>query len=735
VTKKDAKQRIQSLRDELARANRAYYIDAKPFMTDREFDEKLDELASLETQFPEFDDPNSPTKRVGEEASGRFPTVRHAVPMLSIDNTYSEEEVRAWVQRVAKHLGATMPKRAHAESLFKASEDGATSDATFRFVCDPKIDGVALSLRYEKGSLVRAVTRGDGEKGDDITPNARAIRAIPLTLEGHPPDVLEVRGEAYIPNDEFERINEEREAEDLEPFMNPRNSCAGTLKQLDPNVVAKRRLGFVAHGVGQVSEDGSYENYTEFLLAIREMGVPIAGDARAIDHVDEVLAWIKTFDTKRAKLPYAVDGVVIKVDSFAQQRELGTTAKSPRWCIAFKYPAERKTTTLNDVQFQVGKTGKITPRAMLEPVLIAGTIVQHASLHNFGLLAERDLRIGDTVVVEKAGEIIPQVLAPVLEQRPKNAKKVKPPEECPVCAGTVEIETEDGVRETARRCVNPECPAQIREKLIHFAGRRQMDIDGLGEKTIDQIRETTGPDAIPLNSFADVFRLDKHRDALLALDRMGEKKVDNLMSAIEDAKSRGMARVLAGLGIRHVGETTAKQLARIFPDVDALLAASVHELAPKAIKKKDDAEALGFARDPKDRPETGLGSLTAQVVHDYLHSAQARKTFDALRKEGVDLTSKDYKAPEERAALAADSPFSGKTIVLTGGLENFERKELSDLLESLGAKVTGSVSKKTDLVIAGECAGSKLDKANELGIEVWDESALLKALPRSVRPA
>jgi DNA ligase (NAD+) len=486
--------------------------------------------------------------------------------------------------------------------------------------------------------------------------------------------------------------------------------------------------------MGEVIPTDSFAHYTEFLGAIRAMGVPVAGNAVPITSVDEILRWITKFDTDRADRPYAVDGVVVRVDSFAQQAKLGTTAKSPRWCIAYKYPAERKTTTLIDVQFQVGKTGKITPRAILEPVLIAGTIVQHASLHNFGLLAERDLRIGDTVVVEKAGEIIPQVLEPVLKQRPKNAWPLTPPSECPVCDGPLEIEHDGSERETARRCVNPECPAQIREKLIHFAGRRQMDIDGLGEKTIDQIRATEGPETIPLNSFADVFRLREHRDALLALDRMGEKKVDNLLAGIEGAKSRGMARVLAGLGVRHVGETTAKQLARMFPSVDALRAASVEQLAPKAVKKKDDAEALGFARDPKDRPETGLGQLTAQVVHDYLHSAQAKETFAALKKQGVSLDSADYRAPEARAADTSDSPFAGKTIVLTGSLESFERKDLSDLLESLGAKVTGSVSKKTDLVIAGESAGSKLDKANELGVEIWDEAALLRALPAGARP-
>ncbi len=719
--------RIRRLREELHRANRAYYADNAPFMTDREFDEKLAELASLEAAHPDLDDPNSPTRRVGGEPIDKFRSLPHDVPMLSIDNTYSEEEVRAWAARVIKHLGAS--ETAGSDSLF-----GATSgqDARVRFVCDAKIDGVAISLRYEQGLLVRALTRGDGQKGDDITANARTIRAIPLRLDANPPPLLEVRGEVYIPTAEFERINREREDADLDPFMNPRNACAGTLKQLDSKAVAARRLGFVAHGRGAIDPEpkGDLASFSCLLEALPTLGFPTNSGWKRCESVDAILQFIREFDAARHSLPYAVDGVVVRVDAFEQQRALGVTAKSPRWCVAFKYPAERRTTRLIDIEFQVGKTGKITPRAIMEPVLIAGTIVQHASLHNFGLLRERDIRVGDTVLVEKAGEIIPQVLRPAPDnKRARDSSPVEPPINCPECHGPLEIEEEDA-RETARRCVNPECPAQIREKLIWFAGRTQMDIEGLGEKTIDQIRDNA---AIPLGHFADIFRLSQHRASLLALDRMGDKKVDNLLAGIEAAKSRGLARVLAGMGIRHVGSTTAKQLARLFPDIDALRSAPEPLLRPKTLKK-DEAASFGLDLDPKLRPETGLGALTAKVFHDYLHSDQARATFKQLADVGVDLTSHDYKPPHATKSRS-DTPFSGQTIVLTGTLNAFEREALKDLLESLGARVTGSVSAKTNLVIAGRDPGSKLDKARELGVPVWDEARLLRELPEDARPA
>ena len=701
--------RVAELRDLLRRADRAYFVDAAPFISDREYDERLAELAGLEADRPDLADPTSPTGRVGGEPAEGFRAVEHSVPMLSIDNTYSEADLAAWVERTVAALAGA------GEGLFPGAPPA--------FCCDPKIDGVAISLRYERGRLVHALTRGDGVRGDDVTSNIRTVRAVPLALDGDdPPPVLEVRGEVYLPVKEFLRINEEREAAGDEPFMNPRNACAGTLKSLDPAVAASRRLGFVAHGRGQLDPPGLADSHSSLLERLRALGLPTNETTRA-ETVDEIVAAVRGFATRAADQAFAVDGMVVRVDGFAAQDALGSTAKSPRWAIAFKYPAERKTTKLLDVEHQVGKTGKITPRAIMEPVVLAGTTVRHATLHNYGLVAQKDIRVGDTVVVEKAGEIIPQVIEPVLAERPKGARRVRAPEHCPICASPVEPEHDDEGRETARRCVNPECPAQIRERLIWFTGRKQMDIDGLGEKTIDQIRAESD---VPLEHFADIFRLAERRDDLLALERMAEKKVDNLLAGVEAAKGRGMARLLAGMGIRHVGETTAKMLARHFPDVDALIEADERALRPKTLKKTEAVE-LGYPADPKDRPTTGLGADTAPAVHAYLRSERARETFAALRAVGVDLASHDFRPPGEPAA--PDSPFAGKTIVLTGTLERFDRTALKAVLEGLGARVTGSVSGSTDLVVAGEKAGSKLAKARDLGVEVWDEAALLAALP------
>ncbi len=689
---------IRDLRQSLDRANHAYYVEFKPFMSDQEYDEKLAQLAELERAHPEFDDPASPTRRMADQPIGGFEQARHTVPMLSIDNTYSADEVRGWVRSVRKGLGL-LP------------EGGAGADEP-RFVCDPKIDGVAMSLRYEAGVLVSAVTRGDGTTGDDVTPNVRSIKAVPLRLRDdageHVPQVIEIRGEVYLPLKEFHRINAEREAEGEEPFMNPRNACAGTLKQLDPRIVAKRRLGFVAHGLGQVQPASTYDSHTRFLKAARAMGVPTGRSAVCADS-EEVLAFIDEFAKEKDKQPFMIDGVVVRVDALAQQRELGVTSKSPRWCIAYKYPAERKATTLTDVLHQVGKTGKITPRAVMKPVLLAGTTVQHATLHNYGLVRQKDFRIGDTVIVEKAGEIIPQVIEVVLKERPRGARKLDAPACCPECKGELEIEPPEAVPpegdptlETTRRCINPECPAQIREKLIWFTGRKQMDIEGLGEKTIDQIR---GESDIPLNHFADIFRLPLYRAKLLDIERMGEKKVDNLIAGIEEAKQRPLSRLLGSLGIRHVGASNAKLLARQFESIDGLLDATPEQL-----------ESI-----------EGFGPIRAEVVARYLRSDAGRATFDKLRNVGVTMPNPDFRA----GASAANGPFAGKTIVLTGTLERFERADLSEKLEALGAKVTGSVSKKTDLVIAGASAGSKLEKATELGIEIWDEARLLRELGES----
>lgn len=735
MSARDPAHRAAELRDLLERANRAYYVQTRPIMPDAEFDRLLRELADLETAHPELADPNSPTQRVGGEPIKGFRTVAHSRPMLSIDNTYDEAELREWHARVLRGLGA---------------ESGLFANEPPWLVCDPKIDGVAVSVRWEKGSLALALTRGDGARGDDITHNARTIRSIPLRLEGDAPGVLEARGEIYMPLDEFERINTQREADELDPFMNPRNATAGTLKQLDPKAVAQRRLAFVAHGRGEVSDPHFADSHSRFLDRLRSLGIPVNPIQARGRRIEDMICAIEKFASHRHEMPYATDGMVVRVDAWSVQDRLGTTAKSPRWIIAYKYPAERKLTKLLRVEPQVGKSGRITPRAVMEPTLIAGTVVQHATLHNYGRVRKMrtdlsvdepadpctHLCIGDTVEIEKAGEIIPYVLRVVLAKRPKGARRVQAPQTCPVCDGPVEIEPpearDDPTLETERRCINPECPAQVREKIIWFAGRKQMDIEGLGEKTVDLIRATAGTDRpIPLNSFADVFRLREHRDALVGLERMGEKSVDNLLAGIEQAKSRGLARVLAGMGIRHVGDTTARAIARVFPDLDALLAAKVWQLMPMAVNRMSSIRRrqLTGSPDPVEPVyETGLGEDTAPVVYEYLHSAAARKTFAELRSLGVDLASHDYRPPG-RASSRPDSPFAGKTIVLTGTLESFDRTTLTELLESLGAKVTGSVSKNTDLVIAGEAAGSKLDKARALGVEVWDEARLLEHLP------
>jgi DNA ligase (NAD+) len=684
MSKSNPAQRVAELRELLDEANRAYFVDAQPIMSDRDFDERMAELISLEGSYPELDDSNSPSKRIGGEPVSGFKTVRHAVPMQSINNTYSIEDLQAWHDRVLKSLGID-------SGLFENSDDGVA------FVCDPKIDGVAISLRYEAGQLVQAVTRGDGEKGDDVTPQVRAIRAIPLKLKTDgsksSPDVLEIRGEIYMPNREFERINKEREAAGEVAFANARNSTAGTLKNLDPKVAASRKLSFVAHGRGEVRGKSmdDVKSYWDFLQHIKAFGVPINALARRVNNIQAVVKRVEEFADQRHKLDYGVDGMVIRVDRFDQQSALGSTSKAPRWCIAYKYPAEQGVTKLLKVDWQVGKGGTLTPRATMEPVFLAGTTVQHATLHNIEEIRRKDIRIGDTVVIEKAGEIIPQVVKVVTDKRPRGSKPVEPPTKCPACDGTVE---QEGPK---LFCVNPECAAQFREKLKWFVGRDQMDIDGLGEKLVDHLC-----DADLVHHFADIFALK--RDQLLSLERMGEKSANNLIAAIEEAKSRGLARVLAGLGIRHIGTSTAKTIARNFKDADALLSASVEELM--------------------ELPD--FGEVTAPVLHEYLHSKQGKDTFHRLAKAGVDLNSPMFAAKAQ--ASARSSPFAGKIVVLTGTLENFDRGELIEKLENLGARVSGSVSKKTDLMIAGDSAGSKLDKARELKIEIWDEAKLLKAL-------
>lgn len=727
-------QRAAALRDELHRHNQLYYADDAPEIADREFDQLLRELQDLETQFPELQTPDSPTQRVGGTPIDGFTTVAHASPMLSIDNTYSEDELKTWVRRVSQEISKDFPA---GDGLF-----GNPSQTPPRqLILEPKIDGVALSLRYEHGVLTQALTRGDGTKGDDITHNIKTVNAIPLKLNDKAftlPEVLEVRGEIYMPHAVFNRVNAQREQDGLDLFANPRNSTAGTLKQKDPAKVI-RGLAFIAHGRGELSSDADddfTQTHNRFLQTLQTLGLPTHDDFKVCDSADDAWGFVQAFDQKRHTLPYDTDGMVIKFNRYDVQDQLGSRSKSPRWCIAFKYAAEQAETKLEAVEWQVGKTGKLTPRATMTPVLLAGTTVTHASLHNFGEMLRKDIRIGDTVVIEKAGEIIPQVVRVVEDQRQGKTDPPFAPGRCPECDTPVQIEMDSRriqelevherkvereqkraeklaakpreiekpeplgpLDETARYCPNPECPAQFRERLTHFVGRNQMDIDALGEKTIHQLA-----DAGLIQNLGDIFRLHEKRDELLALERMAEKKVDNLVQGVEDAKGRGLARVLAGLTIRHVGANGAKIFARSFGNIDALIAADLDQL-----------EAL-----------EDVGPITAQSLYDFLHSDAGQHVIDELKQVGVDLTEPQPVA----AAAAGDSPFAGKTLVITGTLEHFKRNELKAQLEALGAKVSGSVSAKTDFLIAGESAGSKLTKAEALGVEVWDEAKLLEHLPK-----
>ena len=667
--------RVRDLRRRLAEADRAYYVEAEPIMSDRDYDQLLRELGDLEAAHPELADPDSPTARVGGEPIDAFRSVQHAVPMQSIDNSYEIEDLRAWYDRVRKGLELA---------------EGQPLPLTL----DPKIDGVAASLRYEDGRLVLAATRGDGRSGDEITAQVRTMRSVALQLDASRapvPAVLEVRGEIYMPNAEFQRINREREERGEPLLANARNAAAGTLKSLDPALTARRGLCFVAHGRGETRGLDDVDGYAAFLDRVRELGLPVTDATRAED-IDAAVACIESFRYRRGSLPYGVDGMVVRVDAFARQEALGSTSKAPRWCIAFKYPAEQARTRLRAVTWQVGKNGTLTPRATMDPVEVAGTTVQHATLHNIEEIHRKDIRLGDAVIIEKAGEIIPQVVEPILQERTGRERVIEPPTTCPACDGPVEPVG------PKIYCINPECPAQFRERLAWFVGRGQMDVEGFGEKLVE-----AAVDAGLVSHFADIFALQAEQ--LEDLPRMGSKSAAKLVQAIDRSRERGLERVLVGLGIQQIGHAAARTLAQHFPDAAAIRAASVEQL-----------EAL---------PD--FGPITARLLHEYLHSPAGRETFERLAEAGVRLTSSLHGTGV--AGEAGEGPFAGRTVVLTGTLESFTRPELTERLQALGAKVTGSVSARTDLVIAGEEAGSKLEKARSLGIEVWDESRLLEELP------
>lgn len=662
--------RIRKLQEEIEHHNYLYYIEARPEITDQRFDELLRELIDLEARHPEFRTPDSPTQRVGGDPIDKFRSLPHAVRMMSIDNTYNADELRAFDDRVRRGL------------------DGAR----FQYVLEPKVDGVACSLRYEKGALVYALTRGDGTRGDDVTANAKTVRAIPLRLKAaksKTPDILEVRGEIFMTNAQFQKINQQQQAKGLEIYANPRNFTAGTLKQLDPKITASRNLQFISHGLGLVEPPFGADSYHEVLEILKTMGFPITPHTTIAKTVDEAIAQIEKFEKLRGTLAYQTDGMVIKVDSFAQRRQLGETSKAPRWAIAYKYPAEQAQTVLKAVDWQVGKGGTLTPVARMEPVFVAGTTVSNASLHNIEQIEKLDLHLGDTVVIEKAGEIIPQVVQVVSDKRSRNAKKVVAPQSCPSCGSKVEKEP-DG---PYIRCENPACPAQVKERLRWFCARDQMDIEGVGESLIDQL-----VDAGLVSTFADLYRLKP--DQLMTLERMGEKKAQNVLESIEGSRKQTLDKLLAGLGIRHVGTRVASVLARQFGSLDALAEASTEQIS--AVHE--------------------IGEVIAESVHHFFQSEAGKKIVEQLKQVGMD--PKLEKPPESAQLLA------GQTVVVTGTLQSLDRREIEDLIAALGGKAAGSVSKKTSFVVAGDNAGSKLDKARTLGVEVIDEKEFLKRIGR-----
>ncbi|NOY29657.1 MAG: NAD-dependent DNA ligase LigA [Planctomycetes bacterium] len=733
MTTPEPSQEIEQLRSEIRAHDRCYYVEAEPTISDREYDRLLENLKQLETEHPELVTPDSPTQRVGGEPIEGFRKAAHAVPMLSIDNTYDEKQLRKWAQRCFEGLDGTylgFDEKLHdldeQESVLKGRRDAeakqirknlklareelqknriATLDLAAKagfpidggYLLEPKIDGIAANLRYEAGVLTLALTRGDGRTGDDVTANIRAIRSIPLRLVAHPskpfPEVLEVRGEVVMPMPEFQKLNKAMVAEGKEKFVNPRNATAGTMKQLDAAVVASRNLQFFAHGRGEISGEG-FGSHDDFLKTLALWGIPTNPLTQHCESIAEAWDFIKDFGSRRTDLDYGVDGVVIKIDRPDLQNRLGNSTRYPHWCIAYKYPAEQVATRLLKVDWQVGKTGRLTPRATMEPVFVAGTTVQHATLHNLGEIRRKDIRLGDTVIIEKAGEIIPQVVEVDLSKRSNKAQPLKPPEACPDCSGAIEREEDGSGKETGRYCVNPECPAQLAERLIHFAARGQMDIEGMGEKIVLQLA-----DAGLLNSFGDVFALHNQREALLNLERMGDKKVDNLLAGIEAAKSRGLDRVLVGLGIRHVGSTVARVLAKHYGSLDALLAASQEDIQSFKVGEK----------------ESGIGKEIAASLYGFLHSDTGRHVIAELRDARVTL---DMPAAEE---APANQIFSGKTLVVTGKLEKYTRDEIHELVARHGGRASSSISKSTTYLVAGEKAGSKLAKAEQLGVQVLSE--------------
>ena len=665
MSRKDAAARIETLRAEIRRHEQLYYVDHKPQISDEAYDRLDRELRDLEAAHPDLVTPDSPTQRVGEKPSDEFPTFVHRVPMLSLDNTYSEDELREFEERIFRIVG---PRE-------------------MAYVAELKIDGLSMALHYEKGRLVRGVTRGDGVRGDDVTPNVRAIRAVPLVLSGEgAPSLLEVRGEVFLPRSRFEAINREREEAEEEPFANPRNSAAGTMKTLDTRVVAGRGLDIYLYSVAQ-AEGAVLTGQWQTLERLRSWGLKTNPTSRRCAGLPAVLEFCAEWREKRDTLEYDIDGVVVKVDDFALQQELGFTSKFPRWAIAYKYPARQAETVVQAIETQVGRTGKLTPVAHLEPVFLAGSTVARATLHNEEEVARKDVRVGDTVLIEKGGDVIPKVVRVLEEKRPAGAQPWTPPETCPIC-GTAAVKAEG---EVDRRCPNASCPAQVVERLKHFSRRQAMDIEGLGDALVRQLVEGGR-----VRDFADLYSL--RFEDLAPLFAPKAKKGESLgatklVAQIEASKSREVRRLLFGLGIRFVGERAAMLLARHFRSLEALAKASAEEI--DAIYE--------------------IGPVVAQSVHEWFQSPANANLIARLREAGV-------RTSEEGGAVRSLT-FQGKQFVLTGALAGMSRDEAKAKVEERGGRVTSSVSKKTSYVVFGDDPGSKLTKAQELGVPCVDEAA------------
>ena len=659
-------QRIEELKEQLNRWSHEYYVEDKPTATDAEYDKVYHELVALEVEHPEFVTADSPTQRVGGEVLDQFQKVTHTNPMLSLSNAFSKEDLEEFDARLRK-----------------------LTNRAIEYVCELKIDGLSIALTYQDGQLVLGATRGDGTTGEDVTGNVRTIKSVPLSLKE--PWNIEVRGECYMPKKSFVALNHSREEEGLEVFANPRNAAAGSLRQLDPKIAAKRNLSVFLYSSPSV-EELNVSTQEELLEKMAEIGFVTNPERLKCQTIDEVWNYIETIASKRPDLPYEIDGMVIKVNDFTAQEEIGFTVKAPRWAIAYKFPAEEAQTVVRDIEWTVGRTGVVTPTAVMDPVQLAGTTVRRASLHNIDLIKERDIRLEDTVVIHKAGDIIPEVTRVILEKRPETSKPYEFPTTCPVCHEKLEHLEE----EVAIRCLNPKCPAQLTEGLSHFVSRNAMNMSGIGPRVIKQLFE----EGLVMD-VADLYKLTL--DQLLALDKVQQKSAENILEAIEKSKENSLERLLTGLGIRHVGTKAAKELAQHFKTMTALQEASIEQLLEI----------------------DGLGDIIAYSVKTYFEQPSVQELIQELQDSGVNMT---YLGVTKDDSDASGHVLSGKTVVLTGTLEQLTRQDAKEKLESLGAKVTGSVSKKTDVVIAGHSAGSKLTKANDLGIEVWSEQQFLDSL-------